>query len=608
MKKIQIGTKLTPHSPANSLDADMIGRIRNARTIAVDTETTGLEHDSALLGIGLAWYVDNQIESTYINVGHIEGLFSKPRSREMVARAVDAAFYKKDVIYMANAPFDLGRLLRWGYLTLGDDHHRPHVQDIQILARLNLSMTRRDGVALEKLATRCLGGFPPWMALAKKARSKIYLKTADSVQCYGRADAEFTLLLGSLLGGLMVTNYTPEEKEYLLNRESRFIWLITKIQNTGVLLSIDNIQAHLVQINTRCLELKKEMKERGLINPGSAKAIALALGTYAEMLPTTAKGNIRTDVGSLKDLGHPLSLLIVEWRSLQKAKSTWLEGFVDKIASDGRIHPRFRVAGTISGRISCSSPNLQAVPTNDRGHAYGNLIDVFVAPEGFCLYGCDYKQAELRACAAYAKSEVMAQAFFDGADIHRMTASKMWGCSVEDVTKNQRQTAKNANYTITYGGGARALAEVADIPETQAKQVMNMHRKAFARVARMQVEASNVWEKRGYLKLWSGRKRWRALDEGKYKAFNQLQQGNVAELVKDAMLSIDGYLEDTGYGRVLLQIHDSIEFELSLEHKQEAMDAIGRIMVDAAPDHICARTSPPIVFAVDWEKWYDPTS
>lgn len=589
-----------PGDQQPEITPQVLQEIRAASMVAIDTETTGLEYDSRILGISVAWRTAGSMHSLYANIGHPGSLFAVRVDQEIVQGLVDAVFEPDRDVALLNAVFDLERLARWGYIQ--QLPHPTRLIDVQVLARWCLSFEIHEGVSMEKLVTRLLGGLEPWVHTMKGMRSQLASLPAEKVEPYARGDAEYTLMLAEDLLQLCGSEYDTSTMEYLLPREGRFLWLLTRIQMHGIRLNIPEIQRRSQEMRSRVHELRDLLAAQGITNPDSREQLQRALpDSVMRSLPLTEKGNYRLDNETLKGRG-PLTAAILEHRSLTKALSTWLDGFINKVASDGRIHPRFAAAGTVSGRLSCSEPNLQAVPLSDRGAAFGDMSGIFMADPGYSLLAADYEQAELRICAAYAKSRAMATAFHRGEDIHRAAAQAMW--PDREIDQELRQLGKRCNYCTTYGGGYRALAENTGITEQEAKVLINTYRRAFPELVAAQNQAGSTWTTKGYIQLWNGRRHYKAQSDGDYKAFNQVMQGNVAELVKDAMLNIDAAFQSEGLGGIILQIHDSIEVEVPTEAIPRVSEVMRTAMLAAAPERIMHRPDPPITMDMALEVWY----
>lgn len=578
---------------------DMLREIMNSPAVALDTETTGLGFDDRIVGISVAWYSAEGMRSVYLNMGHLPSLFFAQHSQADALDITDACLRSRR-LYMHNAVFDLEKLFRWGYMYEWPEPER--LRDTQAMSRICLPFAKGEKTSLESLCDRLVeGGFPDAGRAMKGARGKLGSMPAEAVDEYARIDAEMTLRLGDELDGRFVREYGHNSG--LDDRESRFVMLLTRMQLAGLRLNQQLVGSKLAQLrDKRSLAAAYLLREHRIVNPGSTRQIVGAMGGPSKF-PKTDKGNPRTDAETLSSLGGPVAKAVLEWRGCDKAINTWLEGYRNQVAEDGRLHPRFNAAGTRSGRLSCSNPNLQAVPLEDRGYEFGGMAGLFAPEEGNRLFAFDYSQAELRLASAYAGDNKMAAIFARGQDIHMETARELW--PGRKIGRADRQYGKMTNFTMTYGGGAQALAEAAGIEYDDALDIIKRHRGAFPDLSRANREATEVWEKRRVVELWTGRKRWLGEGEPPYAAFNQIIQGGVAEIIKDAMLRVDDYfIQDGLSARLLLQIHDSMEVEISEgDAQKEVLEYVSYLMSNAAPSKIMERTQPPMTMPVDMEEW-----
>jgi DNA polymerase-1 len=433
----------------------------------------------------------------------------------------------------------------------------------------------------------------------KKKRKQLALFPAEAVSGYARADAEFTLGAGEWLLDRFDGEYDADRM--LIRREAAFLLLLTRMQLAGVALNIPWVEAKAeslrVKLNATGLALRDKY---GIEDPGSRAELVAYFRSEGITILQTAKGNDKLDMGVLEAIGHPAAELIVIWRQCAKAIGTWCEGFLDVVASDGRIHPRFHSAGTISGRLSCTNPALQAVPMSDRGRAFGSMAGIFTAANGYELWAGDYSQAELRLATMYAACPEMAAIIASGEDVHTQSAQRMW--PDREITAELRQFGKGLNFTLIYGGGVNAICEAFGIGENEARELKRTHQRAFPALHAMLRQASDTWKERGHTMLVSGRKRYMGSNEHAYAAFNQVIQGGVAEIIKDAMLALDRSIDQIG-GRIVLQIFDSVEIEAPASRRSECKDALREAMTGACPAWLMARTDPQIALTVDMERW-----
>jgi DNA polymerase-1 len=266
-------------------------------------------------------------------------------------------------------------------------------------------------------------------------------------------------------------------------------------------------------------------------------------------------------------------------RHNEKILSTYLIPLLEEHADAADlIHPSYTVGGTVTYRLSSSNPNGQNMPRE--------LTSVLWTP----YLSADYSQAELRLAAAYAQEPALAQAFNQGLDVHLDTARRMFG---DEQARAKRKVAKNINFATLYGGSAKTLHIRYDIPLHEAYEFVRLHRKIYPALHRATRTAQEVWAQRGYLKLITGKRIYATPDdlERGYKAFNNIIQGGVGELVKEAMLALDAQ------GIPMIgQVHDAIEFPVDADRA-----AIAAVMDNILPEPIATRTHPPIRMQIDFE-------
>lgn len=583
---------------------ELLAEVARSPQVSVDTETTGLEFESRILGVGVCWSKEGgTLNSAYLNLGHPPSLFYPRHPLDKVEKLLQATA-RAPRFFMHNALFDLERLAFWDLLPVEQWPGDFQLVDTQAVSRIAVPFNYKEGTALKHLADRFLGGMPADVAKMKNNRGQFARMPAEAVERYGRADAEYTLLLGRTLLAEARQAYEEETLQRLLRREAAFVKLLTRMQLAGILLDTEWVQGKAGALRESRAAAAQQLEGMGLCDPASRSETIAFFRERGAKLPRTEKGNPCINEGALLELDDSAAEVLLKWRGYDKAISTWLEGYLGLVAHDGRLHPRYHAAGAISGRLSCRSPNLQAIPLSDRGASFGSMEGMFLAPPGFELWAADYGQAELRMLTSYAQSIKMATSFHEGRDVHESTAAEMW--PGKEITKELRQYGKGANYTISYGGGAGALAESIGLDYDDAEEIIARHRTAFPRIAATQRQVEQRWKDNQYLRLLSGRKRFLGDNEREkaYKGFNQLVQGGVAEMVKDAMLATDALLTGTE-SRLLLQVHDSLELELSEEDERRGIrDEIGQAMLDAYPAWLSERTDPPVHMAVDWERWH----
>jgi DNA polymerase-1 len=334
----------------------------------------------------------------------------------------------------------------------------------------------------------------------------------------------------------------------------------------------------------------------GEFNIGSTKQLGDIL--YGKMqLPggrKTKTGQWSTDVKVLEDLaaeGIPIARKIVDWRQLTKLKSTYTDALPTYIHPEtGRVHTDYSLASTSTGRLSSSEPNLQNIPV--RTEEGRGIRRAFIAEAGHKLLSADYSQIELRVLAHMAEIPQLVKAFADGLDIHAMTASEMFGVPVEGMDPNVRRRAKAINFGIIYGISAFGLANQLGIPRSEAGDYINRYFERFPGIrdymektkafCREHLYVETLFGRRAhYPEIRSSQPSLRAFQER--AAINAPIQGSAADIIRRAMVRMDDALEAAGLnGRMLLQVHDELVFEVPDEEVAATIPVVTRVMEDAA--------------------------
>ena len=268
---------------------------------------------------------------------------------------------------------------------------------------------------------------------------------------------------------------------------------------------------------------------------------------------------------------HPLPALVLEHRSLAKLKGTYVDALPQLVAPDGRIHTTFHQGGAATGRLSSSDPNLQNIPI--RTELSRRIRAAFVAPPGYLLVSADYSQIELRILAHFASDPALIEAFRRHEDVHAATAAETFGVDRAAVTSDQRRIAKVLNFGIAYGLSAFGLSQRLDMPPQEAQAVIDRYFTRYAAVKRWLDETVARARREGEVRTLFGRKR--ALPElmsrnpaarqgAERMAVNTPIQGTAADLIKVAMLRVDGALQRGDIdARLLLQVHDELVLEVA---------------------------------------------
>lgn len=313
-------------------------------------------------------------------------------------------------------------------------------------------------------------------------------------------------------------------------------------------------------------------------------------------IPRRKTGARSTDVEALTKIKdyHPVVPLILRYRELFKVYSTYVMPLKElALASkDGRIHTEFLQTSAATGRLASQNPNLQNIPIMSE---WGKKIrEAFVAEKGFSLLALDYSQIELRVLASVAGDKAMIQAFQQGQDIHKLTASKVFNVPIEKVISEQRQLAKTLNFGVIYGMGPDALARNTGMSREEAEGFISEYFSDFAEVKRWQEKTIEQARRVGYVENLNGRKRWlpaigsanrRFAGEAERAGINMPIQSLAADIIKLAMIKVADYLKKEKLwmkqARLLLSIHDELLFEIADDILKEVQPKLEEIMESA---------------------------
>lgn len=547
--------------------------------LAVDIETTGLMWRDSILTVGAAWDAPTGIETKAWSISMAD-LYNAPSSPVIFTQELLNLCQAADVIAMHNTTFDLSYLMGSGYIRAGDVKGK--IFDTLVTARMT---GPRNSLSLDNLCRDYSIGESWWQNLKSK-RGSLGRVDVETVLRYNQEDAKNTLLLAHKLWDESIAIYG---QEFTLH-ESDFCRLLAEVRVRGKKLDLVSVKEY-----WRTLTLKRRQVLQEILWPNQITGPNdrtnllryLKRKNYSDtQLVYTEKGNESFSDSALTQImekasGEVKEVLeaVLEIRHTEKILSTYIVPYLEEHADDGGyIHASYTVGGTVTYRLSSQNPNAQNVPRELSGHLWEPYTSA------------DYSQAELRLATAYAQEKSLAKAFGEGADIHNETARLMFG----EVTPERRKIAKNINFAVLYGGGARTLEERYDVPYDDGVRFIQKHRKIYPQLHKFTRLAEEAWKERGYIRLVSGKRIYATQDDLRraYKAFNNLIQGGIAELVKDSMLKLDAR-----GAKIVGQVHDSIEIESGSTDDE----TIREVMESVLPENISGRTNPAIKLKVDIE-------
>jgi len=550
-----------------------VQRLRAADGFAFDTETDALDAMRArLVGISLAVEPGT---AAYIPVGHDYPGAPPQLPMEQVLDALrplleDAA---KDKLGQ-HGKYDLHVLRRHGVEVRG------YADDTMLESFVfNSTATRHD---MDSLAQRYLGYTTTrFEDVAGKGAKQISFSQVglDEASAYAAEDADITLRLHRVLAPQLAA--VPALEKVYRDIEMPLVPVLARVEANGVCIDGAELRRQSVELSSRMLAAQQKATELAgrsfnLDSPKQLQAVLFdELGLPA--LVKTPKGQPSTNEEALEAIAeqHELPRVILEYRGLAKLRSTYTDKLPEMVNPDtGRVHTSYHQSGAATGRLSSSDPNLQNIPIRtDDGR---RIRKAFVAPPGRKLLACDYSQIELRIMAHLSGDPGLIRAFEQGLDVHRATAAEVFGRALEEVTANERRAAKAINFGLMYGMSAFGLAKNLGIDRGQAQDYVSLYFSRYPAVRDFMERMREQAREQGYVETLFGRRlylndihaRNQNLRAGAERAaINAPMQGTAADIIKRAMVSVDGWLADqrnaSGENRALmiLQVHDELVFE-----------------------------------------------
>jgi len=566
----------------------LVAALNKAQIISFDTETTSTEEMQAeVVGISLATEAGS---GWYIPVGH-NGARNLPI--EQVIAAISAPLtdpaiqkighnMKYDYVVLARNGLKVGPL---GFDTmiaewLIDPNSRNLGLKNLVMVRLGEEMTH-----IEELI----------------GRGRNQLSMADvpveAVAPYAAADAETCLRLMPMLAAELKRDHL---EKIFYEIEMPLIAVLAHMEIDGVRLDLDFFHQMSKDLTARISAIERSVFDAvgKPFNINSTQQLSDVLFDTLHLAPPdrgrkTASGHFSTSAEVLDALRgqHPVVDRILEHRELAKLKSTYVDAL--PAAADpatGRVHTSYGQAGSVTGRLSSSNPNLQNIPI--RTELGRRVRNGFIAEDGNVLLSVDYSQVELRLVAVMAGDEAMLEAFRSGQDIHATTAAAIFGIPLEQVSKDQRRHAKAVNFGLIYGMSAFGLTRSTDLTLGEAENFVKTYFEKFPGVKRYLDDIRKMAATQGYVETLLGRRRYfPALKMGtnpqmrnreEREAINSPIQGTAADIMKMAMLRIPPALAEAGLkGRMLLQVHDEIVIECPQEECKETAKVVQKVMESA---------------------------
>lgn len=567
-------------------------KLRQAPLFAFDTETTGLDAQQAQL-VGLSFAVEPH-EAAYVPLAHDYEGAPVQLDREAVLLALKPLLEDPAKAKVGqNAKYDIN-ILANGSPAI---EMRGVAYDTMLESYvLNSTATRHD---MDSLAQKYLDHTTiAFEDIAGKGAKQLTFNqiTLDKAGPYAAEDADITLRLHHALQARLAQ--TPSVQSVLTDIEMPLVPVLARIERQGALVDAELLKVQSGELGVKMAELELRAYELAgeTFNLGSPKQLGTILYDKLGMpvLSKTAKGQPSTAEAVLDELaeqGYPLPEVLMQYRSLSKLKSTYTDKLPGQInPRTGRIHTSYQQAVAATGRLSSSDPNLQNIPIRT---AEGRRIrQAFIASPGYKLLAADYSQIELRIMAHLAKDEGLLHAFRNDLDVHRATAAEVFGVALEDVTTDQRRSAKAINFGLIYGMSAFGLAKQIGVDRKQSQDYIDRYFARYPGVLAYMERTRAQAAEQGFVETLFGRRLYLpdinaknpALRKGAERtAINAPMQGTAADIIKRAMVKVDNWLSESGLdARVILQVHDELVLEVREDLVEQVKDEIRQHMSQAA--------------------------
>ena len=555
-------------------------RLETADLFAFDTETTSLNYMEAEI-VGLSFAVE-PFKAAYVPLAHdYLGAPAQLDRNSVLAKLKPLLEDPVRAKLGQNLKYDMSVLARYGI----------NMQGVKFDTMLESYVT--DSVAtrhdMDSLALKYLGvSTVHFTDIAGKGTKQLTFNQIDLEQAapYAAEDADITLRLHQRLWPELAKSASL--KTVFEDIEVPLIPVLSRIERNGALVDASLLSKQSEEIAGRLKTLESEAYDMAgeAFNLASPKQLGQILFEKLELpvVKKTAKGAASTKEEVLQELAldYPLPRLILEHRSLSKLKSTYTDKLPKMInPGTGRIHTSYHQAGTATGRLSSSDPNLQNIPVRT---AEGRRIrQAFVAPRGYRVLAADYSQIELRIMAHLSGDQGFLCAFREGLDIHRATAAEVFTTPLEEVTTEQRRRAKAINFGLIYGMSAFGLSRQLGLGRREAQDYIDMYFERYPGVSDYMDRIREQAKDQGYVETLFGRRLYlpdiragngQLRQAAERTAINAPMQGTAADIIKKAMVSVIAALDSAGAdAKMIMQVHDELVFEVA-EGQVEAVTAL----------------------------------
>ena len=567
--------------------SEFVPKLEGAELVGFDTETTGLEPMQARL-VGMSFAFDDT--AWYLPLAHeypgAPQQVSVEKALEILKGWLESARHKK---VGQNLKFDAHILANHGVRIGGIAH------DTLLESYVYEVHERHD---LDSLAQRHLG----WKTISYddvtgKGAARISFAAVEIGRAteYAAEDADCALAVHAVL----IEKISADEKLKFVyeNIELPVTPVLLRMERNGVLIDGAKLEAQSHELGKEMLEIEQHAYQAAgqPFNLNSPKQIQEIL-FEKQKLPVkkkTPKGQPSTDEDVLAELAldYPLPKLLLEYRGLAKLKSTYTDKLPRMVdARTGRVHTTYSQATAVTGRLASNDPNLQNIPI--RTPQGRRIREAFIAPPGCKIVSADYSQIELRIMAHLSGDQGLRHAFEHGHDVHQATAAEVFGVPLEKVSKDERRTAKVINFGLIYGMSAFGLAQNLNIERATAQAYIESYFNRYPGVKKFMDETREKARSNGYVETVFGRRlRLPEIQSGsparrqaaERAAINAPMQGTAADLIKLAMIAVQGFLDESGLKtKLIMQVHDELVLEVPENELNEVKEKVRELMQNVA--------------------------
>lgn len=580
----QVEKKVVEYRTLKSIDdLSMIENlIHESNCFAFDTETTSIDSlEAELVGVSFSFEANS---GYYLPIAHQEKTaISRDEALRWLKQIIEAS---QDKVIGQNLKYDL-QVLRNHQINI-----KKFYADTMLMSySINSTASRHN---LDALAEYYLNiktiKFEDVMGKGKnklKNFSEVPIKEATN---YAAEDADITLQLYRTFE----TKIDDKTTKMLQEIEYPMIFVLMEMEATGALIDIKHLNSLSNNFGSKLINLVQKIhKHSGVVfNIDSPKQLSEVLfdkmGIEAKGLKKTSSGYYSTSEAVLQKLADENEIIkdILEYRTLAKLKSTYTDKLSEICDLGSRVHTSYHQAVTSTGRLSSSDPNLQNIPIRTKD---GIVIrEAFIAPQGKKLLAIDYSQIELRLMAHYSNDEIMVKSFNNNEDIHKRTASEIFGVDIQDVDDDMRRKAKTINFGLLYGMSAFGLSNQLSVTRAEADIFLESYFDRYSGVSAFMKNIVEDAKGKKYVETLHGRKihvpniessNYLMRQASERAAINGPLQGSAADIIKIAMIKIAEWIEGNDQEiKMILQVHDELIFEVPDSYGEENIEPIIKLM------------------------------